>query len=156
MQKPIPRSFAAIAVLGVSCMQSPVLRNDGPVAAEGVIVSMVGQRCVSEATADPDEGTFGEFLDLGVELQIQNNTAQPIAFRPRNVQLVLGPDTDTPVEAEDSRTVAPQGKEIVRITFQRGATKGCSQPMTLVLNNAVQIGNHPIPLKRISFVASSD
>jgi hypothetical protein len=145
---------ASLLLVATSCAgTAPFFRTDGPIQAEGVTVTLTGQRCDFDNPTDPESGSLGGFLDLGIDIQVTNGSQQPVTFDPTAVRLTLGDDTESPSEAGPARTLAPGATEIVKVRFERKGAWSCEKPMTLALNRVVQIGARPVELKRVSFVA---
>jgi len=155
MHKPAPRLSVAVLLLAVSSCATtgPVYHTDGPVEAEGVTITLAGQRCDFDDTNEPETAAQGGFLDLGLVLQVKNGTAQPITLDPTAIRLVAGTNTEPPSTAGPSKTVAPGAVETVTVRFESRGPWSCQKPMTLTLARVVQVGARPIELGRVSFVA---
>jgi len=155
MHKLAPRLSVAVLLFAVSSCAStgPVYRTDGPVEAEGVTITLAGQRCDFDDANEPETASQGGFLELGLVLQVKNGTAQPITFDPTAIRLVLGQNTEQPSTAGPSKTLAPGAVETVTVRFESRGPWNCQKPMILALARVVQIGARPIELRRVSFVA---
>src|SRR5215471_4167348 len=82
--------LGALASLA-GCLNSSFVRNDGPVSAQGVTVSLVSQRCefAPDFGSGEESGTYPNRLDLGLRMNVANATPDTITIQPANLRLIV-------------------------------------------------------------------
>jgi hypothetical protein len=150
--------WSAVAAIGVAgCFQSPFLRTDGPAQAQGVSVALVDQRCDFEPDWDAqrENGSYPNRLDIGMKILVDNQTPHPITIDGHNLRLLAGGDAVAPMTAGEPRSVAPGGKETIEVRFQHTGDSGCNAQLSLSLDKAIRVGDQPVPLRAVTFVAKA-
>jgi hypothetical protein len=156
MSKLVPRPLLALLPLFCSCAMSPPYKSDGPVQAEGVTVTLAGQKCDFETSTDPGVESLGGELEINLRVQITNGTQQAVDFDPANLRLTVGDSAEPPAHARGAFNIAAGASEMLDARFEKKGPLGCNTPMTLNLGNVVHLGGHPLELKHVSFVASAN
>jgi hypothetical protein len=149
------RNILVLGTLGGllgGCLASPFVRNDGPVQAAGVTLSLMDQRCSVDSE---DWNTYEDTLDLGMRVAVRNGTQQPISVTPGNFRLMAGRLARPPISPPAARQIAPGGTEIIAVEFRRPGDGRCDEEMSLAVENAVRVGGEPVSLKPVTFVASA-
>lgn len=144
-----------LALFG-GCYNSSFVRNDSPVRAGGVAVSVVGQLCDYSPDFDaPDEnGRPPNRLDLGLRVAIENAGSEPVLVTPQNLRLMVGDHAEAPMFPPKMMEVAPGKTAKVNVRFQHHGDEGCDANVSLNFDQAVLVGVRPIPLRALSFVAA--
>jgi hypothetical protein len=151
-------ALALGSLLGFTgCYSSAFVRNDGPVRGNGVVVSLVGQRCDFEPDMSSGDETTGyaNRLDLGIKLAVENDTPETITVRPENFRLILGDATDPPAVTVQPLNVAPGATTKLNLSFQHRGDFGCNANLSLGFANVIVAGAHPVELKPLAFVATT-
>jgi hypothetical protein len=129
-------------------------RNSGPVESkEGVQVALVNLYC------SQDEGPeWMNYADDQVilHLKISNRTSSPVLFHRDRVHLITR-DSWTPKDQSwhsDRPIAVDSGKEAVTsVDFLSPDPEACDEDLRLDLDDAVTVGDEPVPLEPIRFVA---
>jgi hypothetical protein len=149
--------LAFVVVSNMGCFNSPFVRNDGPAQAQGVTVSLISERCDFEPDWDAqrEDGSYPNRLDIGMRIVVENQTPQPITIDPHNLRIVGGGSAAEPSRAPESRSIKPGARESFDVRFRRQGDLACNAPLSLALDKLVQVGNQPVPLRSVSFVAKA-
>jgi hypothetical protein len=149
------RQILWLGVLGIAaggCFASPFVRDDGPVRAQGVTVSLVDQRCSVDGE---DWDTYEEKLNLGMRVAIRNDTSQPLEISPANFRLQSGGLSVSPVSAAPARQLGPGASTVVWVQFLRTGAGACNAQMSLLLDEVVRRGVQAVSLQPVRFIASA-
>lgn len=151
-------SVLCLTLTAWGCYDSAFVRNDGPVSARGVKVSLVGQRC--QFAPDPEAGPAGagfpNRLDLGVRVAIENGTQDPLTVEPENLRLLVGTTWDAPVQWPKPLTLGPGATANIEVRFKRRGAAGCGSNLALGFPHALLDGGRPVELGPVGFVPGVD
>jgi hypothetical protein len=140
------------------CFSAPFARNDGPVSAEGVVVSLVGQRCDFSPDANgegDEEGNYPNRLDLEIRVAIRNDTHETLTVQPESLRLVVPGSSAPPVGPPHALQVGPGATVNVNVHFDHQGDLACNSSLALALANTILIGGRPLTLRPVSFVPST-
>jgi hypothetical protein len=149
-----------ISIVGASgCLSTPFVRSDGPVSAEGVTVSLVGQRCDFSpdfnGEEDEDEGSYPNRLDLEIRIAIRNDTHETLTVLPKSFRLVGADKPHSPVGPPRTLRVEPGAKIDLNVRFEHRGDVGCNASLGLILANGILVGDRPLGLRPVSFIPSA-
>ena len=146
--------LALVAIEMSGCFYSSFWRNDGPSQSQGVVVSLVSQRCSFEPPwTRPNQGRG--FLDIWMRLRIRNDTQQSVTMDPQQMRLFVNDvAVDSTPAVAGSRHLAPSKADNVDVRFRQAANVGCDTQMSLSLKDCFLVGTQRIGLRPVTFVAA--
>jgi hypothetical protein len=139
--------FAA-AVAG--CAPQPFVRSDGPVAASGVVVALVNQRCGRRY-----DNPISDVLDLTMALQVSNSADLPATFQAKDLRLVVDGDVVEPDNRDPPAEIPPRVTKPVSVRFVRYGDARCNEPMQLLLVHAIRLGDRELEVRPLSFTPNN-
>jgi hypothetical protein len=154
----LPALISISIVFGAIGCAPRYVKSDGPVQADGVVVSLVAEDCRDE-TDEPQGGvpedaaapTDISALDLQLTLEVGNAGASPIIVDPHHVMLQVGGDLADPSTTDGVDSLPPGGKRVIQVRFHKASRQPCDETMQVVLNRMARMGAHEIPLRPVSF-----
>lgn len=143
------------ALLTASCGYAAPYRASGPVAEQGVQVTLLGDRCyVNRSAAQFPTAVDDDRLHVDVNLQLANVAAQSARVSLAEFALVEGtPPTGVvllPREA-DVVTLSPGETRTVGLAFEKEAAIDCRRDFTIDAKSAVAIGGKHVHLAALRF-----
>lgn len=152
-------TLSALAMGGAACGYSQPYRTSGPVLAnEGVEVSVAGERCTVNRTAEMFPTTVrDDQLDLSVDLQLKNESDNPVLLAPDRLQMSEkrgGADVTMRPLQSGIVTVLPGETRHVPLEFQQRGDLDCHHELSLDPSSAVQMGGRKVALQPIHFTAT--
>jgi hypothetical protein len=153
--------FFAMGVLAATagCGYSQPYRTSGPVMAkEGVQLAVAGERCTVNRSAEQFPTVADDDkLDLAVDLQLKNESKNPVLVVRDRFQLTERQGTDTttvkPLGA-GVVTVLPGETTLVPLEFQQRGQLDCHHELALDPGDAVQMSGKKVALSPIRFTAT--
>jgi hypothetical protein len=141
-------------VLTSGCAYTLPARTSGPAQSqEGVQVALVSQYCSQD---QGPEWMNGGSTELILNLRVSNRATSPVFIHRDRIHLVTQ-DAWTPKdESWHSAKAIPldSGKETVAsLDFLAPGEAVCEEELRLDLNGAVTVGDRPLPIEPIHFVA---
>jgi hypothetical protein len=155
-------SKVAIVVLGfvASCGYAAPYTSSGPsLSKEGVQISIAGERCFVNRSAEPFLTTVGDDrLNLDLRLQVKNNTDHAAVLSEDRVllsEIVRGQRTAIRPRETDVISLQPGETKVVSLYFEQSGELDCHHEMALEPQGAVEIdGKHVVKFESIRFLAS--
>jgi hypothetical protein len=98
---------------------------------------------------------MSDVLGLKMAVQVTNSTSVPAEVIPANMRLNVDGDSTAPSSNETAVQIPPGSSKSISVEFHRYGDARCSEPMTLSLEHAVQLGSRDLPMRPVSFVPSN-
>jgi hypothetical protein len=153
--KTIVGLVACAMVIGfVGCADRPFVRADPPVTSDGIIMSLVGQKCGREAWYENYD-----VLNLEMVVRVTNRTSSPVDIVPSQMRLLARGNSFVPrssrPEWEDAPLeLQPNASTDVRVNFQRWGNAKCDEEMQLSPGRSMEISGKDVTLPPLAFAAT--
>lgn len=148
----------ALGVVVTSCGYSSPYRSSGPALSKaGVEITVLGQRCYVNRTAEPFRTTVSDD-DLNVELRVdvKNQSNRTAVVEPQRVVVSEMADGKRVALRSDDKgavTVQPGESKTVSLRFERTGDLDCRHELALDAGNAVTVDGQSVGLDPIRFSA---
>ena len=146
-------SVVAVGGCGESWSRAFV-RTDPPAQAGGVSVALVERQC--DRRIDPNWSSYADILGLDIQVRVTNSTGSALTFDPGKVRLFADGEARVPHRSDASETIPTGASRTFKVHFlERDDNLACNVPMALEVDGAAEIGSDRLPLRSISFLAST-
>jgi hypothetical protein len=139
-----------LAGVGACATMKPPATNSGPaLSATGVEVAVLRQLC-----AETQFGTMSNWIDETVELQVRNESPEPVIVRRDRFRLIApdGGAFSSGAASPDPLTLAKGAAQTFELTFSSRGALACTKAMRLDAGAAITARESPIALRPVSFV----
>jgi hypothetical protein len=124
---------------------------------DGVEVSVVGQECYVNRSADEFVRVDEDQLDINVKLQLKNGTDSNLTVYPEEMALVdseVDMGASLPAKPAGAFNLAPGQSKRFRVAFTRGGEFDCSAQLALQLGRSITVSGNPIAMPVINLASS--
>ena len=148
--------FAA-AGLATSCGYTAPYMSSGPaVSQEGVVISLAGERCYVNRTADPYPSVVDDdVLHVDLSLQVKNQSNRAAMLDLDGFRLTEGEGAQRAVmhaRESGSLSLAPGESRLVALEFAYTTALDCHHDLALDAQDAIAIAGKPVELASIHFL----
>jgi hypothetical protein len=150
--------LATMMGYAASCGYAAPYHSSGPsLSKEGVQITIAGERCFVNRSAEQIPTFSDDRFNLGVRLQVKNESSHVVVLSPDHILLseVTGGERTViqPREAE-ALSLQPGETKLVALDFEQSGTLDCHHEMALETQGAVAIEGKQVSLDPIRFLAS--
>jgi hypothetical protein len=151
--------LSAVVFSAASCGYVAPYTSSGPsLSKEGVEISIAGERCYVNRSAEPFPTTVDDdILNLALHLQIKNKSSHVAVLTPDHVSLsetVAGERMVMHPHESEAISLQPGETQTVSLNFEQLGTLDCHHALTLEAAGAVEIEGGKISFEPIRFLAS--
>jgi hypothetical protein len=142
------RVWLATALLGLGaggCYMKPATTNSPLQSAEGVRLRLVGQDCEDHVGGQGDPIS----RDLGVKLELDNATGEPLDFSPYAVELMVDQYSIRQAREGESYRIVPGESRTFKLDFLHHSV--CDREFALRFGDALRLGGRPVQMAALQF-----